>query len=93
MLPGDADSAEGQLDCAGLRQAAAATKREIAAYESTIAANRGHNQAVGYVSAVLLPPLALALRNDDDAKAALNRLQLQSDRIDRLSKARRCGAG
>jgi hypothetical protein len=55
-----------------------------------IAANRGHNQAVGYAGAVLFPPLLLASRNDDEAKKNLDELQAKADRIDRLSKAKGC---
>ena len=90
LMPGDLESSEGGLDCAGLKQATADNKAAIQSYEAAIAGNRAHNQAVGYFSAVLLPPLVLAVRNDDEAKKALDKLQAKADRIDRLSKAKGC---
>jgi hypothetical protein len=91
LLVGDADSAEGRMDCAALKQEAALNKAQIQQYEGVILANRGHNQAVGYAAGVLFPPLVLAAKNDDDAKKNLDERQTKADRIDRLSKAKGCG--
>jgi hypothetical protein len=52
--------------------------------------NRDHNQAVVYVGGVLFPPLLLAIKPESDAKKTLDDLQMQRDRIDRLSKAKGC---
>jgi hypothetical protein len=92
LLSGDLDSPEAKLDCAALKQETDNTKASISTYEAAIAANRGHNQGVGYFSAVLFPPLALAIRNDEEAKKSLDQLQAKADRLDRLTKAKGCKA-
>jgi hypothetical protein len=92
LMPGDLDSPEAKLNCAALKQEAESTKASVKTYEAAIAANRGHNQGVGYFSAVLFPPLALAIRNDEEAKKSLDQLQTKADRLDRLSKAKGCKA-
>ena len=78
------------MDCLALKQEAATAKADVQKNEAVIAANREHNQAVGYFSGVLLPPLVVAIRNDDAAKKSLDELQSKADRIDRLSKAKGC---
>lgn len=90
LLAGDADSPEAKMDCAALKQEATRNRAAVQQHEGVIAANRGHNQAVGYAGAVLFPPLLLASRNDDEAKKNLDELQAKADRIDRLSKAKGC---
>jgi hypothetical protein len=90
LLPGDLESPEAKLDCTALKQEAESTKASVKTYEAAIAANRGHNQGVGYFSAVLFPPLALAIRNDEEAKKSLDQLQAKADRLDRLIKAKGC---
>jgi hypothetical protein len=90
LLAGDAESAEGKLDCAGLVAERERNREAASKLEAAIAANRGHNQAIGYFSAVVFPPLLFAVRPDDDSKKVLDELQVQRDRIDRLSKAKRC---
>jgi hypothetical protein len=90
LLVGDAESPEGRMDCVALQQEAAQNRTQIRQYEGVILANRGHNQAVGYIGGVVFTPLLLAAKNDDDAKKNLDQLQAKSDRIDRLGKARGC---
>ena len=90
LLAGDNDSAEGKLDCAGLAAERERNRVTAEQIEKAIAANRGHNQAVGYFSGVLFPPLLLAIRPDSDSKKTLDELQVQRDRIDRLIRARKC---
>ena len=93
LVAGDLESAEARLDCAGLAQEYDNNKQAAAKIEGVIAGNRGHNQAVTYVAGVLFPPMLLAIKPDSDAKKTLDDLQAQRDRIDRLSKAKRCGKG
>ena len=90
LLVGDADSPEARMDCAALKEEAARNRASKQQYEGVIVANRGQNQAAAYVGGVLFVPALLATRNDDEAKQNLDQLQAQADRIDRLSKARRC---
>jgi hypothetical protein len=90
LLPGDTDSPEAKMDCAALKQEALRNRAATQQQEGLIASNRGHNQAVVYAGGVLFPPLLLASRNDDEAKKSLDQLQVQADRIDRLSKAKSC---
>jgi hypothetical protein len=90
LLAGDSDSPEAKLNCAELKEEAERTRAAARQFEGTIAANRGQNQAIVYFSG-LLPPLALAARNDEEAKKSLDGLQVRSDRLDRLSKAKGCG--
>lgn len=89
-MAGDAESAEGQLDCGGLADERSRNREAAQKLEGAIASNRGQNQAVGYFGGLLFPPLLIALRPDEDAKKALDDLQVQRDRIDRLTKARKC---
>ena len=49
--------------------------------------------AIGTVGGVLFLPLLLAIKPDSDAKKTLDDLQMQRDRIDRLSKAKGCSKG
>jgi hypothetical protein len=90
LLAGDLDSAEAKLDCRGLADERERNLQTTDQLEKAIAANRGHNQAVGYFGGVLFPPLLLAFKPDSDAKTTLDQLQSQRDRIDRLTKARKC---
>jgi hypothetical protein len=90
LLTGDAESPEGRMDCPALQQEAAQNRAQIRQYEGVILANRGHNQAVGYIGAAIFVPVLLAAKNDDDAKKNLDQLQAKADRIDRLGKARSC---
>jgi hypothetical protein len=90
LLAGDSDSAEAKLDCPALATEYEHNKEATAKIEGVIAGNRGHNQSVVYIGGVLFPPLLLAVKPDDDAKKTLDSLQVQRDRIDRLSKARGC---
>lgn len=90
LLTTDVNSPEARLTCAELNEEAGRTRAATRQFEDTIAANRGHNQAILYFSGVLLPPLALAARTDEEAKKSLDDLQARSDRIDRLSKAKGC---
>ena len=48
--------------------------------ERHIAENRDSNQAIGYFSAVLFPPLALAAEANNVEKAALDAHQQERDR-------------
>lgn len=91
MLASDNVSPEGKLDCAELAVELERNRTTASQLEQKIAANRGHNQAVGYIGAALFPPVLLAAKSDDDAKKTLDRLQEQRDRIDRLTKAKKCG--
>jgi hypothetical protein len=93
LLAGDLDSAEAKLDCAELAAERSRNRATADQLEKAIAGNRGHNQAVGYFSAVLFPPLLLAIKPDSDAKKTLDELQAQRDRIDRLRAAHRCSGG
>jgi hypothetical protein len=90
LLVGDTDSAEAKLDCRSLAEERERNRETTDQLEKAIASNRGHNQAVGYFSALLFPPLLLAIKPDNDAKKTLDELQVQRDRIDRLTKARKC---
>lgn len=90
LLAGDAESPEGRMDCPALQQEAEQSRAQIRQYEGVILANRGQNQAAGYIGAALFLPALLAVRNDDDAKKNLDQLQAKADRIDRLRKAKGC---
>jgi hypothetical protein len=92
LLVGDAESEEGKLDCAQLREEAANANAASRQLEGIISSNRGYNTAIVYGSTFLFLPLALAARNDKEAKDSLDRLQVRRDRIDRVAKAKSCGA-
>ena len=92
LLQGDSESAEAKLDCTGLLQERERNRQTTDELEKKIADNRGRNQAVGYFSGVLFPPLLLAVKPDSDIKTTLDQLQAQRDRIDRLAQAKRCAA-
>jgi hypothetical protein len=92
LLPGDSESAEAKLDCAGLFQERERNRVTTGELEKKIADNRGHNQAVGYIGGVLFLPLLLAVKPDSDIKTTLDQLQSQRDRIDRLTLAQKCAA-
>jgi len=92
LLPGDSESAEAKLDCAGLFLEGARNRQTADELEKRIADNRGRNQAIGYIGGVLFLPLLLAVKPDGDIKTTLNQLQSQRDRIDRLTQAHRCAA-
>jgi len=90
VLAGDTASAEANLDCPGLAAEYDRNKDATVKLEALIAGNRGHNQGVVYVGALLFLPLLLAVKPDDDAKKTLDELQMQRDRIDRLAKSKSC---
>jgi hypothetical protein len=92
LLAGDSESAEAKLDCTGLLQERERNRQTTDELEKKIADNRGRNQAVGYFAGVLFPPLLLAVKPDSDIKTTLDQLQVQRDRIDRLTQSRRCAA-
>ncbi|NQW52560.1 MAG: hypothetical protein HQ465_15095 [Rhodospirillales bacterium] len=91
LLVGDQESPEGRLNCPGLKEEAARANAASRQLEGVIASNRGYNTAIIYVSS-FLPPLALVARTDEEAKTSLDTLQVRRDRIDRLAKAKNCGA-
>lgn len=88
LLAGDLESPEAKLDCAQLAAENSRIQSDISRNEAQIASNRSHNQAVLLAGQILFP----AVRMDEDAKKALDDLQVRSDRVDRLSKARACPA-
>ncbi len=90
LLAGDLESPEAKLDCAQLAEEGGQVRVAMGQNEGQIDSNRGHNQAVAYVGGALFLPLMAATRNDDEAKKALDALQVRRDRIDRLSTARGC---
>ena len=91
LLVGDQESPEGKLTCPELKEEAVKANAASRELEGIIASNRGYNTAIIYVSS-FLPPLALAARTDEEAKTSLDSLQVRRDRIDRLAKAKNCGA-
>ena len=84
LLAGDADSAEAKLDCRGLAQELARNRQTAERLEGVIASNRGQNQAAACLGGVFFLPLLIAIKPDSDVKSALDQLQAQLDRIDRL---------
>ncbi|CAN5549036.1 hypothetical protein BH10PSE6_BH10PSE6_49510 [soil metagenome] len=86
-------SAEAGLDCPALALEYEHNKEAAGKIEGVIKGNRDRNQAVVYVGGALFPPLLLAIKPDSDAKKTLDDLQMQRDRIDRLSKAKGCRKG
>ena len=90
LLQGDSESAEAKLDCVGLLQERERNRQTTDELEKKIAGNRGRNQAVGYFAGVVFPPLLLAVKPDSDIKTTLDQLQVQRDRIDRLTQAKKC---
>jgi len=82
---------EGKLNCPELKEEAVKANAASRQLEGIITSNRGYNTAIIYVSS-FLPPLALAARTDEEAKTSLDSLQVRRDRIDRLAKAKNCGA-
>ena len=90
LLAGDIESAEGKLDCVELENASSQSRALSKQLEEMIASKRGQNQAVGYFSGLLFPPLLLAAEHSTDAKKVLDDEQAKRDRIDRLSKAKTC---
>jgi len=90
LLPGDAASPEARMDCAELAREAAYNRDAAQQHEAAIASSRPYNQAAAWLGIRFYRPLLLTLRNDDQAKQSLDRLQARADRIDRLSKAKGC---
>jgi len=88
LLAGDLESPEAKLDCAQLASESDRIRSAARGNEAQITSNRTHNQVVLLSGQVLFP----AVRMDEDAKKALDELQVRSDRVDRLSKARGCPA-
>lgn len=58
--------------------------------ENRISSNRGDNQALGYFSAVLFPPLLLATEENASEKASLDDNQSKRDRLIGLRTAKKC---
>jgi hypothetical protein len=87
------ESAEGALSCRDLSLEAGRSRALTRQLEESIAANRGQNQAVGFVAAAVFPPLALAAQHNSDAKKILDEQQARRDRIDRLAGAKGCVPG
>lgn len=90
LLAGDLESAEGKLDCGALENDSSRSRALSKQLEEMIASKRGQNQAVGYFSALLFPPLLLAAEHSAEAKKVLDDEQAKRDRIDRLSRAKAC---
>jgi hypothetical protein len=85
--PSAADAAK---SCEDLAAEWRETHARGAEANAAIAANRGHNQAVGYVAAVLFPPLALASEHNSAEKERLAELQARRDVLIGLARARSC---
>jgi hypothetical protein len=90
LTPNDLVHADAKLDCPALLANAAKDREVIKELEQAIAANRSHNQTVGYVASTLFPPLWFAARTDSDVKATLDSLLDRRDRLERLVAARKC---
>lgn len=58
--------------------------------EANIAANRGHNQAMGYFGGLLFPPLLLTAEHNDADKERLVELQRRRDVLIELGRSRSC---
>ena len=77
-------------DCADIDRRLAAQAAEMDRLEAEIAAHRGSNQALGYFSAVLFPPLLLATEGNSAEKTALDARQQDRDRLLAERAAARC---
>lgn len=60
------------------------------AYNRAIDRNRGQNQAMGYIGAVLFLPAVLATEHNEAEKAELDRLQNRHDELIALRRINNC---
>lgn len=81
---------EQAMSCEDVDARLAENKQEASRLNGLIAANRGGNQAIGYVAAAAFPPLALAAESNSTEKEALDQLQNERDGLYRVKRAKSC---
>jgi hypothetical protein len=78
------------LGCAEIEREWRETAQERSKAEANIAANRAHNQAIGYFGAVFFLPLLLATEHNEADKERFLELQQRRDVLVELARAKRC---
>lgn len=79
-------------NCTEIEQGLAENAMRMGQIESRIKANRADNQALGYISGVLFPPLVLAAEHNEAEKKELDSLQKKRDTLIALRAHKRCDA-
>ena len=89
----DRRSPEAALACEELATQLSRNLQRVAMLEGTIHSQRDSNQAVGYVGAVLFPPLmVIGTQHAIEEKAELDQLQEHRDRLRRVQASKSCPA-
>lgn len=84
------EKADLALGCQQIKEELTELRNQKAAIKSQIVASRESDQSIGYFSSVIFPPLWLAIDNDDDFKALLDRVQERIDTLISLSRLKYC---
>ena len=84
------DAEQRNAECAKLTADIAALRSEMTTIEQVIAGQRHSDQVAGYLSAVLFPPLALAIDQQKARKGALDERQQKIDTDLAQQRALRC---
>ncbi len=92
LVQEDAATPDAKLSCRQITAALRQIAGDTAQLEGRMGLSRESNQAIGYVSATLFPPLALTAESNSMEKLQLNELQYRRDRLHRLAKGKNCPA-
>ncbi len=84
------DARQRDAECAKLAADIATWRSEMTTIEQVIYGHRRSDQVAGYLSAVLFPPLALAIDQQAAQKKALDERQQKVDQALARQKALRC---
>ena len=90
VASGAQTESERAMSCADVDNQLSENKQQVKVLEAEIASNRHDNQTLGYVAAVIMPPLALAAESNSSEKAMLDRLQTERDQLYILKRAKSC---
>jgi hypothetical protein len=82
---------EKSLTCPAVDSRIAASQQRTQELEGVIKGNRQSNEVIGYVAAVVVPPLALATESNSKEKKELDGLQAERDRLYLVRRAKSCG--
>ena len=90
LLPSDKESAEYCMTCDNLKTQLELTQKSILNVESQLRNIQTINQVKGSLGILLLPPVMLAMQNNDEESDEYRQLDEKKERILRIKNAREC---
>jgi hypothetical protein len=90
LLLSDKESAEYCMTCDTLKVQLELTQKSILNMENQLSNLQASNQSKASIGILLLPPVMLAMQNNDDLNTEYRQLDEKKERILRIKNAREC---